>query len=492
MAQVTSPRGKLLPLAIAGMLAFYGGAPALAQDVAALDQQARAAAAAGRTGDALRLMEQHLARHPEDRAAVLDRVRYLAWRGDHAAAIAALDALGGDDDTVRALRARVLAWAGRRDAALALNTPLYLAAPQDYELAWTQALASRLGEWPQEALPSLATVQQLKPDGQDTRVLSRAVRLPLFSWVGLPASVYEDSDDIEIRSVGLEANLRVSDQWRLLADAGRREHSAPISGPFAPVGGGDSIDERRVGLGAHIALSPDSAIEVWAGRSELDFANGRDAGDTIGRLAWSHRPSDTFAYRVQADRDRVAASPRSVSLEVMRDRVGVGMDWRPTLRDSVRLDLAFDDLNDDNRRHWLQADYRRALHRSDHAIVDFGGQVEWMGYSRDPGHGYYSPDRYVRVAPLLSAYLQLGEDTGLHLQAVAGVQRDDSFDSWKRASDVSAELTVGIFSHWQLVARAAYSERLNEFGQYDGKSLGLQLRYRFCEFRADRCPAVAK
>ena len=264
-------------------------------------------------------------------------------------------------------------------------------------------------------------VRQLTPDAKETRVLSKAVRLPLFSWVGLPASIYEDSDDIEIRSVGVEANLRVSDQWRLLADAARREHSAPVTGPFAPVGGGDAIDERRVGVGAHLALTPDSALEFWAGRSELDHANGRDAGDTIGRLVWSHRASDRLAYRVHADRDRVAASPRSVSLGVLRNRIGVDMDWRPTLRDSVRLDLAFDDLNDDNRRHWLQADYRRALHRSDRAIVDVGGQVEWMGYSRDPGNGYYSPDRYVRVAPLLSTYLQLGEEAGLHLQPDAAI-----------------------------------------------------------------------
>jgi hypothetical protein len=38
------------------------------------------------------------------------------------------------------------------------------------------------------------------------------------------------------------------------------------------------------------------------------------------------------------------------------------------------------------------------------------------------------------------------------------------------------------------VARAGYSERLNEFGRYEGRNFGLALRYRFCELRADRCP----
>jgi hypothetical protein len=486
MAQMTDPRNRLLPLVAACTLALAIGTVA-AQAMPAqepLDQQAREAAWAGRTREALQLMDQHLVAHPHDRQARLERARYLSWNGDAAAAIEALDALGADDDAARALRARILAGAGRREAALALNGPLFAASPQDYELAWTQALASHLGEWPHAALPALATVQQLRPESKDTRDLAKVVRLPLFSWVGLPASVYEDSDDIEIRDLGLEANLRVSDRLRLLAGASRREHSAPPTSPFAPVTGGDSVDERRVGVGAHLAVSPDSAWELWLGRSALDPGDS----ETIGHLVWSHRASDTFEYRVRIERDRIAASPRSVSLGVMRNGIGLATEWRPTLRDTVRGNVGFDDFNDDNRRRWLQADYRHALYRGPGANVDIGGQVEWMGYSRDSGNGYYSSDRYVRVAPLLSTYLKLGEDAGLHLQAVVGAQRDDTFDNWKRATDLSAELTLGIFSHWQLVAQAAHSERLNEFGQYDGNRVGLFLRYRFCEHRDDRCP----
>ena len=72
--------------------------------------------------------------------------------------------------------------------------------------------------------------------------------------------------------------------------------------------------------------------------------------------------------------------------------------------------------------------------------------------------------------------------------AAVGVQRDETFDNWKRAADLDAELTLGIFSHWQLVARAAYSQRLNQLGRYEGTTFGLALRYRFCEFQTARCP----
>jgi hypothetical protein len=488
MAQVGNP-GKRRWLATAVALVLAGGIPLAgshAQDIG-LDQQAREAAWAGRIGEGLVLIERHLADHPEDRAARLDRARFLAWRGDYAAASEALDAAGGVDAEVRGLRARIHAWAHRRNMALALNAPLYEADPADFDTAYTQALAARLGEWPQESLQALADVVAARPDGEDTRDLARAVRLPLFSGVGMPVSVYDDSDDIRIRSVGIEGDLRLGDRWRLLGQAIEREHSAPSSGPFAPVTGGNTVDETRIGVGVRHAPSPSTSVELLIGRSDL--APGRATG--VGHAQWSHRLDDEFKYALRVERDRVAASPRSLSLGVTRNRVGVATEWRPTLRDTLRASVATDELSDGNHRRGLDADYRHAAYRGERVNVDVGGQLEWSGYSRDPGNGYYSPDRYVRVAPLASAYVKLGDDVGLYVQGTLGAQRDESFGSWKRAADVSGELTVGIFSHWQLVAQAAYSERFNEFGGYEGTRVGLELRYRFCEFRGDRCPRAA-
>src|SRR5213076_1660519 len=124
------------------------------------------------------------------------------------------------------------AWAGRRDAALALNAPLYQAHPNDYDAAWTQALIMRQGEWPERALPPLAAVQAGKPDTPDSRDLARAVRLPLFSSVELPLSDYNDSDGISIESAGLEASLWLGDHWELLAGGMHRKHSADVGSPF--------------------------------------------------------------------------------------------------------------------------------------------------------------------------------------------------------------------------------------------------------------------
>ena len=450
-------------------------------------QQALEAGWAGRYGEALTRIDAYLAAHPGERAAELDRARFLAWRGDYAAAFDALAHFPDSDAEAVALRARTLAWADRREAALVINTPLHEASPDSYDLAWTQALALRQGEWPQRALPALAIVQSAKPEATDTRSLVDAVRLPLFSSVSAPLSVYSDSDDIEIRSAGIGANLWLGDRWRLLADATKREHSARADGPFAPLGGGDSVDETRAGAGLRYAPSPDIALEGWLGRSHLDDDTPATDDATIGRLSFSHHASDAVSYVLTANRDREDASPRA--LAVLRNGLAADVRWTPSLRDTFAGRVALHDFDDDNRRQSLLADYRHATWRGDHVMLDLGGQAEWQHNTRNSsGDGYYSPDRYVRLAPQASAYVGLSQQAGLYLSAALGIQRDETFDNWKRAGDFNAELTLGIFSPWQLVARVGYSQRLNQFGHYEGTNAGIELRYRFCAYRPGRCP----
>ena len=425
------------------------------------------------------MLDQVTQQHPGDADGLLDRATYLAWIGDYATAIETLDRRGNDDPAARQLRARIHGWDGRRDAAMALSTPAYEAAPDDYDTAWTQALAARLGQRPEQALPALGTVLKLKPESKDSQTLAKVVRLPMYSSVALPLSRYSDSDDIEITSIGLDADLRLSDAWRLLAGSARREHSAPATGPFAPLNGGSELDETRTYVGARYSASPKAAFEFAVGNTRISGDNGFSDSDGFGRAQFMHQASDAVAYTLFATRDRVAFSPRALSAGITSNAAGASVRWRPGMRDTVNGWIAFDDYSDGNARHMLAVDWRHSIHRGPKANVDLGAQADWLGYSRSPGNGYYSPDRYQRIAPTLNAYFKLSDEAGLMLSAAVGVQRDETFDDWKRASDASLMLTVGILSHWQLVGSVGYSERINEFGRYEGSNAGLTLRYRF-------------
>ena len=223
------------------------------------------------------------------------------------------------------------------------------------------------------------------------------------------------------------------------------------------------------------------------GNSRIDNGVGSD-NKTIGHLQFSQRASDAFLYALTFDHDRVDQSPRA--LAVVRHGLAADLRWTPTLRDRVDARIASDDFDDDNRRTSVLANYARAVYRGGRVMFDLGLQAEGQHNTRNTDNGYYSPDRYRRYAVTASSYISLGQEAGLYLSAALGQQRDETFDNWKRATDVNAELTLGIFSHWQLVGHVGYSQRLNQFGRYEGANVGLNLRYRFCEFRASRCPSV--
>lgn len=479
------PRCSAIAAAIALSLVAFAR-PAHAQNAVPY-QPALSAAWAGHDAKALRLIDAYLAKHPDDHAAQLDRARFLAWSGAYAKADDALSKFGPEDKEAAALRARVLGWAGRRDAALAINAPLYAADPTDYDNAWTQALILRQGEWPQQALPALATVQADKPDDKDTNDLAKAVRLPLFSSVGLSPSLYSDSDHIQIRTLTLDTKLWLSDRWRFLGSVSRREHVARPGGPFAPLLGSNHVNEDRAGMGLRYAPSPDTAMELWLGSSRTDNHATTDRS-LIGHLLLSQRVNDDFRYTLKLDRDRDASSPRALS--VMRDGLAADLSWTPTLRDRLDTHIERDNFDDNNHRSSLLASYNRDVYRGDKAMLDLGFQVEGQHNSLKTNRGYYSPDRYLRYAATASTYFPFGQNAGLSVSAALGMQKDETFRTWKPATDASAELVLGIFSHWQLVGHVGYSRRLNQFGYYEGNNVGLTLRYRFCSDRPTRCPSV--
>lgn len=471
-------------------LANWAGRPEVAADsldralalggerVDLFDDIARQHAWRGELDAAIEWMDRYLVSHPDDRAAQLDRARFLAWRGDYPAAIAALDgieAAHGRDAESEMLRARVLAWAGRHHEALALNTPLLAAQPDDAGLNFNQALALRQTMIPALARPHVYKVQAARPDAPETRDLVRSTNVILASKAGVRIDVTEDSDDIRHLGYGAYGELVLSDRLRLLLDLGERRVKAPVLGPFAPDGGGNEVRERRGRVGLRYALDEDHALTVRVGSSDLDRA-----GNTgLFSLAFEGLPSDTFSYLVGVERDRVAASPKSLSRGIAREGAVAEARFTPNLRDTVDVALRYDDYSDDNDRTHLGVAWRRAMLRSERVMVDLGLAGEWLHFDRDPGNGYYAPDNYRRLSLIGGAYWPIGEDNGLSLQLGLGAQRDESFDSWKRAGDIAVEYTHGIHADWQLKLRAGYSERVQGTGAFEGASLGLTVERRF-------------
>lgn len=468
MAQV-----KALAWIIAAVLALP--ATGSAQE-APLDAQARARMGEGDATAALRLMREHVATHPDDQAAVLDLARYLTWNGDYAAAMRVLDAnpQARDSPDGQQVRAMLLAWAGRVDAARTANAPLLQQAPDALLPNYTEAIALRQTAQPATALPYVAEVERARPGSRDASDLARGTRIHTDSFVALDVQHGKDSDDLARWTPTLRAEVAQGDALRYTAELGRWRYSAPLSSPFVGVGGERSLSEDRALVGVRYAPNLRTTLGAAVGASSLDGHS-----QTLWRLSLDERAGDSWRFGAIADHDRLAASPRALSLGIERTGLAGSVHWTPDLLWTGDLWLRRDHYGDGNDSLLLNAALRRAVVRAPRFLLDLGGAVEHQHYDDNPGDGYYAPDDYRRFAATANAYASLGDNSGLSVQLGLGRQRDERFASWRRANDIAAALVFGIYSPWQLSLNAAYSQRVQMTGAYEGRSWGMTLTRRF-------------
>lgn len=457
---------KALTLAVAALLAL----PAAAQD---RGREAREAAARGDTATAITAMQAHVAAHPDDTSAKKDLARYLLWTGAYAEADALLAPMAAADPEAAALQANNAAWAGKIDRALQLNAAGMRKSPPDFLPQFTQAVALRQTAQAYRAWPHVESAEALQP-GKDVADLRRGTRVRTASEVAAGWNVLDDSDDISAERFGLSAAVRLSDDWRLIGGWSTTDYSAPIGGGYEPVSGGDSIDDRQYWLGVAVTPAPDTRITGQLGRSETDAGD-----DTTGLLRVDQRVNDDFSFSAGFDRNRLGISPRSVSLGLMRDQFLGQIRYTPGYHWTFDAFGSYQDIDDGNSRTEWQLAARRAVVRSSKLQLDLGGELQWLLFANATGNGYYAPESYKRAALTAGAYVPFSDDVGLYARAGVGLQRDESFSSWKSANDVSVELIAGIFSDWELRISAGYSDRAQQAGLYDANSFGVQIKRRF-------------
>lgn len=468
---------KPLSLLLATLLAAPAGLQA--QSVTTLqpqDVQARLLMWSGHANRATQMMRDYVDAHPDDRAAVLDLARYLTWSGDFAGAKHLLDTHpdAARSDEGQTVLAAVMAWGGWIHAALRINAGPLARDPAGLMPNYTQAIALRQSARPRDAWPYVQAVKRAKPGSKDARDLEKSVRIHTDSFVTLGYNHGSDSDHLERLQPTLRAEIAQGDAIRWTAELGRWHYRSPADSPFANVDGSRSVSESRGLFGIRYAPSSYTELGAAAGYSSIP-----GHGLTLWRLDADQRFSDSFRGNLLVDHDRVAISPRSVSLGLSRTSVTAHLQWTPDLSWVGDLWMRHDDFSDQNRSWDWNAALRRAIVRRQGFMLDLGGAVEHLSFDRNPGHGYYAPANYRRYAVTANAYVGLGENAGLSLQASLGRQRDETFTSWRKANDISASLVVGIFSPWQLSVNAAYSQRLLDSGAYQGRSWGIALTRRF-------------
>ena len=112
-----------------------------------------------------------------------------------------------------------------------------------------------------------------------------------------------------------------------------------------------------------------------AGHSSLDGNGGDGDGVTLWRAGVSHRANDSLRLGLGFDRDRLAISPRSLSLGLTRDGALGQLHWTPDMNWTGDLQLRRDHYSDSNNSSDWYATLRRAVVRQPGFSLDLGGGV---------------------------------------------------------------------------------------------------------------------
>ncbi|HEY7608025.1 MAG TPA: hypothetical protein VIF14_02255 [Alphaproteobacteria bacterium] len=420
------------------------------QEPASLLNLARVLGWLGRTDASSRRFRAYRALRPDDAAASLDHARLEGWRGNFAVALDILDDYRrrhGETLAYRQLRAEILARGGRWIAANALVDQLPEPQRGDFTAHFTRALAAHETFRVGPVFAEIEAARRLQPDDRGLKDLTRAAEARTRSFVEGAFGYAVDSDKIHTITGGAVASLRVSNRLYLeaggITDTLRAQRGSGL----------DAVDGRRwaavyrVWGGVRGALSD----EVWGSlRLGSTLTNTGDSAFYYAG-ALEARPLDGLLFRLDADHDYYAVSPRAISRGIQRYGNLLTVIWQfPDLRHTLVLSGGYDFFSDGNRRWSAVVEPRRAILRTQHFNLDIGVSSRWTGFRHDFNNGYYDPILYQQYLVVLYGYVKLSDDDGIAISVAPGVHKDEQMNHYAPSGSVQAEATFGIYRAWQL------------------------------------------
>lgn len=438
---------------------------------------ARVSAWSGDTNGAVTQYRRYLGAHADAADVWLELARTESWRGNYAAATSTLDTYRtrfGESDAYERELMSVMASAGRPSQAEAVADRLIERTPGSYQLNLTRAIALAMEQRPKEAFDALGTARQLAPERREIRDAERLVRTLLSSTIDPRFTVYEDSDRLQSVRITPRATASFTTGTKLSAGYDRTQLSARVGSGLEQIGGAATATFEHTWLGAS------QKVGALTLRGSAGYATS-GADHLVTSLAGVQvRAGDRLQFSVEREFGYVAISPRAASLGLTQVAHRALVDWTPSLRDRVALDVLYQELSDGNRRWELTLTPRHSMVRTSRLNLDLGVSAYRLETDLDLDHGYYDPRRYEQYSAVVYPYFKFSENVGLSLSGGFGVQRDIATTGFQPGGTVGGEATFGIYEPWVLrVSSIATVNRRLESGGFRGFSASVSLIRRF-------------
>lgn len=438
---------------------------------------ARVSAWAGDTDEAARAYRRYLQAHPGAAEVWLELAKTESWRGNFSGAIDVLERyrgpFGATPDYSRELAA-ALARGGRPREATRLIERLLPGAGDPYLLRLSQTVALAAQHRRSEALAAFEHARRDRPDGPETRGAERWLRAAVASTVEPRGHAYGDSDGLQVQRFEPRINLALLNGTRLEAAYVRAHLHARAGSGLDQASGALNARQDAGWIGVRHRVGPASLL-ARGGYASIES----DSMPTY-HVGVELHPSDTFQLAFSRESGFFVVSPRTVGLGLTRLGHAVDLQWMPSLKYTIAVDGAIEELSDGNRRWDVRLSPRRILARSQRLNLDLGVQLRQFRATRNLGNGYYDPHLYESYAVTAFPYWKISENTGLAVSLAIGAQRDDAWRSLRLGGDAAAEATFGIFETWMLKVNGAITlNERTESGAFRAYGAGVVLVRRF-------------
>jgi tetratricopeptide (TPR) repeat protein len=438
---------------------------------------ARVSAWAGETDDAVAAYRRYLVSRPDAADVWLELARSESWRGNFSAARKALASyrqrFGETPQYTRELAA-ILANGDRPNRAQQLLSPLLLGAPDDGELHRTQAIAYARQGRAREAYSALDQLRGLGPGTPETHDVERMVRTLLASTAEPRASVYHDSDRLEIRRLAPRTTIAFRSGTVVSAGYERADLEALANSGLEQVDGRLSARFEQLSVGASQKIR---RLVVTGSIAEATASSHRLTASSVGVAS---RVTDTLHLAFERTSGFFVVSPRTVGLGLTVTAHRGQADWSPTFNTRVIAEGSYQELSDGNRRWELTIAPRRSVARTSTFNFDAGLMAYQLHTDRDLESGYYDPRRYEHYAAVFYPYFKIRENIGVAVSAALGAQRDSAASGFHFGGNVTGEATFGIYEPWtvKIGAGITRNQRL-ESGAFQGFSSSVSLIRHF-------------
>lgn len=435
---------------------------------------ARAMAWKGDHAAALAEYERVLAESPEDREARLGRAKVLSWTNRQKPALTEYEAVLRDhpDDT-EALRGigRVQSWRGRHRESAERMSRYLEEYPHDREATGILFESYQWMGRPDRAKKILLEQTAADPDDKSAASALEKLEFQLRPTLRFDWRESHQSDDVRTSVFSLESTLHLADG---ASGLGFRYDLANFVPPQGPV---DEIVVQRAGLRARHHFSD---LVEWNGGLYLDIIDTRGASGDHDILTYDTyvtlRPNDLLRFDIgssrwifdseDALRDGLNAIQGNVSMDVMPDEL---------TKFSGRFSLA--DYSDGNNRTWWQFEMERRIWREPNIYL--GYRYTGFDFSERWQRGYYSPDLYHSNEILARASGWFADKFRWQLRSTIGYEHELPGENrliWSAGGGIAWEITR------QLEIEIAYDFSSSSAASANGFDRGtgrLGLRYTF-------------